>query len=186
MDLVLATLRLRLDALREDDAEELFRYRSNPVVARYQGWRPTRQTEALDFIRTQRQWSPNTRGDWVQRAIRLADQDTLIGDIGLHIPVDHQDSYEFGITIAPEQQGNGYAYEAARGLFDYLFETFDARRIHASIDPRNHASEALLRSLGMRQEAHFRERFLLHDEWVDDVIFAILAREWPEAKKRKP
>jgi RimJ/RimL family protein N-acetyltransferase len=186
MDLVLATVRLRLDALREDDAEELFRYRADPLVARYQSWRPTRQTEALDFIRTQLQWSPNTRGDWVQRAIRLADQGTLIGDVGLHIPVDHQDSYEFGITIASEQQGNGYAYEAARALFDYLFETCDARRIHASIDPRNHASEALLRSLGMQQEAHFRERFWLHDEWVDDVIFAILAREWPEAKKRKP
>jgi len=186
MDVVLATVRLRLDALREDDAEALFRYRADPLVARYQGWRPARQAEALDFIRTQMQWSPSTRGDWVQRAIRLVDQGTLIGDLGLHIPVDHQESYEFGITIAPEHQGQGYAYEASRALFDYLFDTCDARRIHASIDPRNDASEALMRSLGMRQEAHFRERYWLHDEWVDDVVFAILAREWPEAKKRKP
>jgi RimJ/RimL family protein N-acetyltransferase len=186
MDLVLATVRLRLDALREDDAEALFRYRSDPTVARYQGWRPEKQSEALDFIRTQLQWVPGTRGDWVQRAIRLTDGDTLIGDLGLHIPVDHQDSYEFGVTIAPEFQGNGYAYEAVRELFDYVFDTFDARRIHASIDPRNRASESLLRALGMRQEAHFRERFWLHGEWVDDVIFAILAREWPEAKQHKP
>ncbi|WP_233590134.1 GNAT family N-acetyltransferase [Dyella dinghuensis] len=185
MDLVLATVRLRLDALREDDADELFRYRADPVVARYQGWRPTKQTEALDFIRTQMQWSPETRGDWVQRAIRLTDHDALIGDLGLHIPVDTEDSYEFGITIAPEHQGKGYAYEAVRGLFDYLFDTFHARRIHASIDPRNQASDALMRALGMRQEAHFRERFWLHGEWVDDMIFAILAREWPEARKRK-
>jgi RimJ/RimL family protein N-acetyltransferase len=185
MDLVLATVRLRLDALCEDDADELFRYRADPVVARYQGWRPTKHVEALDFIRTQMQWSPETRGDWVQRAIRLADHEALIGDLGLHIPVDPEGSYEFGITVAPEHQGKGYAFEAASGLFDYLFDTFHARRIHASIDPRNRASEALMRALGMRQEAHFRERFWLHGEWVDDMIFAILAREWPEARKRK-
>jgi RimJ/RimL family protein N-acetyltransferase len=30
----------------------------------------------------------------------------------------------------------------------------------------------------MRQEAHFRESLLFRGEWVDDVVFALLAREW--------
>lgn len=33
----------------------------------------------------------------------------------------------------------------------------------------------------MRQEAHLRESLWLHGEWVDDAVFAILAREWPAA-----
>jgi RimJ/RimL family protein N-acetyltransferase len=30
----------------------------------------------------------------------------------------------------------------------------------------------------MRQEAHHRESLWLHGEWVDDMIFAMLSRDW--------
>jgi len=39
---------------------------------------------------------------------------------------------------------------------------------------------ALMRSLGLRQDAHFRESLRFRGEWVDDVVFAMLAREWRE------
>ena len=178
------TARVRLDALRESDAEALFRYRSDPSVARYQGWCPATRTEALDFIRAQQHVSIDNRDSWFQRAIRLSSDDALMGDLGLHIPVHPEDSYEFGITIAPSYQGKGLAREALHGLFDVLFGTMGVRRVQASIDPRNLASAALLRSLGMRQEAHFRESLKVRGEWVDDVIFALLAREWPSSGKR--
>ena len=35
-----------------------------------------------------------------------------------------------------------------------------------------------MRSLCLRQEAHFHESLRFRGEWVDDVIFAMLAREW--------
>jgi RimJ/RimL family protein N-acetyltransferase len=178
------TARLRLDALRESDADALFQYRADPSVALYQGWCPATRAEALEFIRAQQDASMDKRDSWFQRAIRLSDDGTLIGDMGLHIPRDHEDSYEFGITIAPSHQGDGFAREAMQALFDVLFGTFGVRRVHASIDPRNLASAALLRSLGMRQEAHFRESLKVRGEWVDDVIFALLAREWPSPGKR--
>ncbi len=66
-------------------------------------------------------------------------------------------------------------------MFDWLFGERDMRRIVASVDPRNDASMAMLGRLGMRQEAHFREAYLLRGEWVDDVVFAMLAREWAAA-----
>jgi RimJ/RimL family protein N-acetyltransferase len=40
----------------------------------------------------------------------------------------------------------------------------------------------MLRGLGMRQEAHHRESLWLQGEWVDDVIFAVLAQEWQGAR----
>lgn len=174
----LVTARLRLDALREEDAETLFAYRAEPVVARYQGWRPASQAEALDFIRAQQQVSTAQRDCWIQRAIRLHADGCLIGDLGLHLPADADGSCEFGITIAPLHQGQGYAREALRAVLDVVFREYGMHRVHASIDPRNLASAALLRALGMRQEAHFRESLKLHGEWVDDVIYALLAREW--------
>jgi RimJ/RimL family protein N-acetyltransferase len=178
------TPRLRLDVLREADADTLFRYRSDPAVARYQGWCPGSRSEALDFIRSQQQIALDVPDSWLQLAIRLADDGALIGDLGLHLPADEHGSYEFGITIAPAHQGKGYAREAAQTLLDFLFRTLGAHRVHASIDPRNVASAALLRSLGMRQEAHFRESLKMRGEWVDDMIFALLAREWPVADAR--
>ena len=177
----LTTTRLRLDALRESDADALFQYRSNPAVARYQGWCPASRDEASDFIASQQRASLDIPDSWLQFAIRLSTDGSLIGDLGLHIPVEAGGSYEFGITIAPAHQGKGYAREAVHALLTWLFQTLDARRVHASIDPRNLPSAALLRSLGMRQEAHFRESLKLRNEWVDDVVFALLAREWPAA-----
>ncbi|WP_233842365.1 GNAT family protein [Dyella sp. 2HG41-7] len=178
----LFTARLRLTALREEDADALFGYRSNPAVARYQGWCPVTRAEALAFIRAQREASSAQRGRWMQRAIRLSDNDDLIGDMGVHIPVDLDASYEFGISIAPAYQGQGYAREALEAVFAFVFQTWRAHRMHASIDPRNIASAALLRSLGMRQEAHFLESLKLRGEWVDDAIYALLAREWLSAR----
>ena len=36
----------------------------------------------------------------------------------------------------------------------------------------------LLERVGMRKEAHFVQSLQFRGEWVDDVIFAILADEW--------
>lgn len=179
--MLMPTLRLHFAALRPDDATALFHYRADPVVARYQGWRPTSLMAVHDFIVAQQTLAPDTPGSWVQRAIRLRADETLIGDLGIHIPAERAESVEFGITIAPAQQHHGYAREAVRALFAHVFGNLELHRVHASVDPRNLASMGLLRSVGMRQEAHHRESLWLHDEWVDDVVFAVLASEWSTA-----
>jgi RimJ/RimL family protein N-acetyltransferase len=173
-----STARLRLDALRADDAAALFAYRADPVVARFQGWRPADVAAAREFIAAQTAVTPDTPGGWFQRAIRLREGSSLIGDLGLQLPAATGDSVEFGISIAPAFQRRGYAREVARSVFDLLFGQLGRHRVHASVDPRNLASMALMESLGLRQEGHFRESLWLHGEWVDDVVFALLAREW--------
>ncbi|MET3651079.1 GNAT family N-acetyltransferase [Dyella japonica] len=174
----LTTARLRIDALREGDAAALFGYRSDPEVSRYQGWRPASLADAEGFIRNQSGIAVPSPGEWFQRAIRRHGEPTLIGDLGLCLSEDGQ--AEFGVTLAPDAQGHGLAREAVGALFDGLFGGLDIHRVHASVDPRNASSMALLKALGMRQEAHFRESLLFRGEWVDDVVFALLAREWRE------
>jgi RimJ/RimL family protein N-acetyltransferase len=171
----LTTARLLLDRLHPQDAEALFACRADPAVARFQGWRPASVAEAHAFIDSQAEPAP---GLWFQRAIRLRDGRALIGDLGVCLPATPGDSVEFGISLAPAHQGRGYAREALEALFHQGFDVLGWRRIHASVDPRNTACTALLQALGMRQEAHFRESLWLHGEWVDDVVFAMLAREW--------
>lgn len=179
----LATARLRIDALRPADAEALFICRADPVVARFQGWCPADVAEARRFI--DRQSSEAVPVGWFQRAIRLREDGSLIGDLGVNLPEDVTDSVEFGISIAPARQGNGYAKEVLQALFDQVFGPFGRHRIHASVDPRNLASMAMLRGVGMRQEAHHRESLWLRGEWVDDVIFAMLREEWQAAERHR-
>jgi len=174
-DMELATARLHIDALRPADAEGLFACRADPSVALYQGWCPIDLAAAREFIVAQ---PASPSHGWFQRAIRLGDGGTLIGDLGVCLPEGPHDSVEFGVSIAPAQQGMGYASEAVRALIAWVFGELGRHRIHASVDPRNLASMAMLRALGMRQEAHHHESLWFKGEWVDDVIFAMLDHEW--------
>ncbi len=180
--MVITTPRLRLDALRPADAEALFGYRGDPDVSRFQGWHPASVTEAAHFIDRQADASLDTPDSWFQRAIRLREDGALIGDLGIHLPAEAEGSVEFGVSMAPAHQGRGYACEAVRAVFGRVFGQLGRHRIHASVDPRNLASMAMLRVLGMRQEAHHRESLWLRGEWVDDVVFALLASEWRAAQ----
>ena len=61
---------------------------------------------------------------------------------------------------------------------------FDGLRLHriiARVDARNTASAAVLRRLGMRQEAYLRENEWFKGEWTDEIDFAILESEWRAA-----
>ena len=72
----------------------------------------------------------------------------------------------------------GYAQEALTGVISFLFNDLNKHRITASVDPDNLASIKMVKKLGFRKEAHFKESLNIDGTWVDDVIFAILNREW--------
>jgi RimJ/RimL family protein N-acetyltransferase len=177
-DVAIATARLRLDRLTATDAPALFAYRGDDAVARYQGWRPADLAAAQTFIAEQSSLAFGTADSWCQLAIRDKVTGELLGDFGVHFPASTNDPIEFGLSLRPERQGRGFAREAMAAVLDLAFGEWAYRRAVGSVDPRNIASIALLRSLGFRQEAHHVESYLFRGEWVDDVIFALLAREW--------
>jgi RimJ/RimL family protein N-acetyltransferase len=175
----LETERLVLSRLEPPDAEAMFAYRSLPEIFRYQHWRPASVDEILDFIKELAAAEPFTPGAWFQLGIRLREGGTLIGDCGVKVGAGDARQAEMGVTIAPEHQGRGFATEAQRAVLDFLFGPLGKHRAYASADPRNTASLALMKRLGMRQEAHHLESYWMDGAWVDDVIYAILEREWP-------
>ena len=173
------TDRLVLDALHPDDAASLFEYRGDAEVARYQGWMPASVDEAAAFIAGQTQREFGAADGWCQLAIRSRQTGKLVGDFGVHFPATRDDPIEFGLSLKPAHQGQGYAREVMTAAIDLAFGTWGYRRLVGSVDPRNTASVALCRSLGFRLEAHHVESYRFRGEWVDDMIFALLAREWP-------
>jgi len=174
----LTTPRLLIDGLRSEDSAALFHNRADPDVRRYQSRWPASIDDALGFIETCLAVAPNTPGTWFQRAIRLTDTGDLIGDLGLHFIAEAESTIELGITLLLRYQQRGYAKEALNAVLGFVFDDLEKHRIYASVDPRNHASLKLLEGVGIRKEAHFQKSLRLHGEWADDVIYAMLAREW--------
>lgn len=174
----IVTERLVLRALRPDDAETMFAYRSDPEVARYQSWERASVAEVRAFIADLATNEPFAPGTWRQFAIVLRSTGAMVGDCGVHVPDDEPEQAVFGITLATAFQHRGYASEALRALLHLAFATLGKHRVYASIDPRNAASLTLFERAGFRKEAHHVESLFLMGEWVDDVVVAMLAREW--------
>jgi RimJ/RimL family protein N-acetyltransferase len=77
-----------------------------------------------------------------------------------------------------EEQGLGYATEALKLVFNFMFSDLKKHRIFGSVDPNNRASIRLMERMRMRKEAHFIESIWFNNRWSDDIVYAILAREW--------
>ncbi len=173
--------RLELGPLHHADADAMARYRSDPEVARYQGWTSTTPEQLRTFIANLDDAPFGTPGAWAQLAIRRRDTGDLIGDLGVHRLSSEPRQAEVGITLAADQQGQGFAAEALSTVIGHLFQAWQLHRITASVDPRNTACIALLKRIGMRQEAWFRQSLWFKGAWVDDIVCAVLREEWSAA-----
>jgi RimJ/RimL family protein N-acetyltransferase len=63
-------------------------------------------------------------------------------------------------------------------VLEIAFNDLGLHRVRAVLDPRNDASVALCKGLGMREEAYFVEDLWFKGAWGDTAIYAILDREW--------
>lgn len=161
-----------------EDADSVFRYRSDAEANKYQGWVPREMKDVREFIGQKIASEINLPGTWFQLAIIKRDDNELIGDVGIHFLSTDNLQLELGCTLNMAYQGKGYAIEALREIIGYLFTQLGKHRIVASIDPRNMPSIRLFERLGFRREAHFRESLFINGEWVDDMIYAVLKDEW--------
>jgi RimJ/RimL family protein N-acetyltransferase len=172
------TERVALRQLIATDAEKIFEYRTRPEVYRYQSWGIESKAEIESQIEGLAATEPGTPGPWYQIGIVLRLTGELIGDCGFHVAETEPRQAEFGITLDPNYQRLGYATEALRAALDYLLIEMDKHRAFGSVDPRNLRSIKLMERVGMRKEAHFIRSLRFRGEWVDDVIFAMLASDW--------
>jgi RimJ/RimL family protein N-acetyltransferase len=174
--ITIETDRLILRPVHMDDAKGMLAYRSDPIANQYQGWIPKTLSDVTEFI-GKLSMTINMPGTWFQFAIVLKENNTLIGDIGVHF-LDADNQVEIGYTLDKSFQRNGYATEAIRQVISYLFCELKKHRVIASIDPRNMHSIHLVERIGFRREAHFKESMWMHGAWADDLVYAILRKEW--------
>jgi RimJ/RimL family protein N-acetyltransferase len=176
-DVLHATARLVLRRFEMGDVAAFQRHRSDPDVARYQGWTaPISPAEARSSVERFAAGDPAQPG-WFQYAIELRSAQGLIGDVGV-CTHDNRMQAGLGFTLAPEHQGQGYAAEAVLAVLHHLFTSGGMHRVSAECDARNLRSARLLQRVGFRKEGHRREHTWIKGEWTDDLLFGLLSDQW--------
>jgi RimJ/RimL family protein N-acetyltransferase len=173
------TERLSLRPYRPDDFEAALSYWSREDTTRYIPLGPfTRATYGQRLERQMQGTAIAAEGDALVLAVVPDGEDHVVGDMTLHWSSAEHRSGEFGFIFHPDHQGLGYATEASIPLMRMAFEDLNWHRLVARLDARNGASAAVLRKLGLRQEAHLVENEWIKGEWTDELVYAILQDEW--------
>jgi RimJ/RimL family protein N-acetyltransferase len=179
LEAAIETERLLLRPFRESDLDDLHAIRSLPEVVRYL-YGDVRSRQEVEELLAERaaMTSLNEEGDALVLAAERRDDGRVIGDVVLWLRSRDHRQGEIGFAFHPDAQGRGYAREAATELLRVAFGPLELHRVFGRTDARNDASAALMRRLGMRQEAHFRENEIFKGAWGDELVFAVLRSEW--------
>ena len=188
--MIIETERLILRPFAESDAADAYEYLHEPMVHCFACMKTETMEEARKAVLERAK-----EGEYYF-AITLKENGKVIGEIDA-MPESgepHQDENAILDTFSPcwmlnaEYHGKGYAYEAARAFFDYLFSEKGARRIYAYTEDYNKASQKLCEKLGMRREGLFLEFIsFVNDEngnpiYENTYQYAILKKEWNKGK----
>jgi RimJ/RimL family protein N-acetyltransferase len=183
-DLILKTDRLILRPFERSDLDDVLGYYSLPEVQRYLDWKARDKTEAKSAFEAMRRQKRLTRpGEILTLGIVRKADGCVMGHVSLRWTDATAGQGEIRFAIGPVYRRHGYASEAVRAMMDLAFGEYRLHRIFAVTAGDNEASAQLLRQLGMRLEAHYREHALFQGEWDEELHFAILAREWKRSGK---
>ncbi|MFI0423083.1 GNAT family N-acetyltransferase [Spongiactinospora sp. 9N601] len=173
------TARLLLRPYTMDDLDGLHDFHSRPDVVRYLYWDARTRDETKAALQTKiGQAEFNEENDTLCIAAELRDTGALVGDMYLFWRSKEHRQGEIGFVFHPDHHGRGLATEASREILRLGFEELGLHRIYGRCDARNSASAKLMERLGMRREAHLVENEIFKGEWSDELVFAMLRREW--------
>lgn len=102
----------------------------------------------------------------------------LVGTVTLK-NISHSMGYgELGYGVAEEHHGKGIATAAVRALVARIFTETSLRRLVAYVAEGNVASCRVLEKLGFVREGVCREHYLINGTPTNEVLYAMLRREW--------
>lgn len=183
--MVIETERLILRPFSVGDAADVLEYLKEPAVNCFAGMKLNSLEEANAEMKKR-----SSEAEYYF-AIVVKDSNKVIGEIEAypergepHDTKSSLDTFSPCWMLSKDYQGKGYAYEAARAFFDYLFREKGARRIYAYTEDYNLSSQRLCEKLGMRREGLFKEfiSFVNNPDgtpkYENTIQYAILKKEW--------
>ncbi|MGN6513940.1 MAG: GNAT family N-acetyltransferase [Lysobacteraceae bacterium] len=171
----LETHRVCVRPLHVQDIDGFLAYRSDPDIARFQGWSPMDRPAALAFLHGMAGVSGPRAGDWVQLGFAVPGSGELAGDIGLFMSPDGHRA-RIGYSCARRFQRRGLTSAAVSLVVDRVFATTPCAVVQADIDSRNLASERLLVRVGFAlADAQVRDDEGRH---TIEMTYAMARSDW--------
>jgi [ribosomal protein S5]-alanine N-acetyltransferase len=166
------TERLVLRPAREQDLEAMHEVLSDPRAMAYWSSLPhDNLAQTRDWLESMIAIQSSEGEDFV---VEL--DGTLIGKAGLwRFP-------EIGFILRSDHWGRGYAREALGLVLDRAFTVHGLAKVEADVDPRNHASLALLKGLGFRETGRKDHTWLIGDQWFDSVYLELAPFSWSSGR----
>lgn len=181
----LETRHLLLREFRESDWPAVLAYQNDPRYLRYYHWTHRTAEDVRAFVQMLLEFQDERPRKNYQLAVVLKDGQEVIGNCGVRINDPDLREANIGYELASQHWGKGYATEAASEILRFGFVDLGMHRIWATTIAENLGSARVLEKLGMRLEAHEREKEWIKDRWRDRLTFAILDHEW-QALVRNP
>ncbi len=174
----ISTPRLILRPVTLDDLDNVYAWQCRADVVRWMyGAGPrTREQSRASVLAMASEDALRAEGDCL--TVAVATDAGVVGTVELVWRSEADRTAELGYVFHPDHGGRGLATEAATALLDWGFDEFGLHRVYARCHSSNAASARLMARLGMRQEAHHVESYRFREAWADQLVFAILAREW--------
>ncbi|MEY2535308.1 MAG: ribosomal-protein-serine acetyltransferase [bacterium] len=168
-----------LRLLEETDADELFAlvHRNRDHLLPWMPWLQGTRDPAgtLEFIRTTRRQAAGNDG--IQTAI--VEDGAIAGVVGFH-RVDWANRVtSVGYWLSADRQGRGTMTEAVRMLVDVAVGAWALNRVEIQAAVDNRRSRAIPERLGFREEGVRRQAERHGDRYLDLVVYAMLAADWP-------
>lgn len=86
--------------------------------------------------------------------------------------------FEIGYWLGESFQGKGLVTKSCRVLINHAFNELKFNRVEMRCAVENKKSRKIPEKLGFREEGLLRQAGRLHDYFVDEVIYGLLANEW--------
>jgi RimJ/RimL family protein N-acetyltransferase len=157
---------------REEDAPVIFEACQDPEIPRWTNVpSPYTEDDAWSFVRG----VPRGEGPEMSLVIADADDDSLIGAIGLRQPAPGVG--DVGYWLAAPARGRGLTTRALRLLCAWGFEELALARIQLHTLPGNVASERVAERAGFTREGLLRSYTEMKGKRVDITMFSLLPGE---------
>lgn len=164
--------RVALRTVEEDDREFVQRNLNHPEVRPgFGSATPLTESGAADYVER------FVEADDKEIFLVCADGER-VGEAFLFDLDEQRGQVELGYWIAPDEQGNGYATEAAELLVEYAFDQRRLHKVNARVLAFNEGSRRVLESVGFEREGLLRDAFYVDGEYVDADRYGLLEGEW--------
>jgi len=170
MNKILESKRLFLRPFENSDLDKVFEGLSNPEVIRYYGV----SFDSLEATKSQMEWFENLEktGTGVWRAMRLKNEDSFLGAIGLNNLSQEHRKAEIGFWLLPRYWGKGYISEALECVLEDAFYRLNLHRIEAFVETGNLNSKKALEKFQFELEGTMKDYEIKNGTFISVSVYA--------------